>query len=623
MLDLFQQDAAVSLAPRPEERPSLPVGFGEAFGAALSEQRLFGQSIAGQNSRMAALGDFLDEVHARTGQRLAVGPQPGEDGTLVFDGWGQANEELRKAKDRDPSFPFGPLSDEEIEQRAISKSRAARERSAEIGAREQTLGGRIGGALGTAAGAATDPINILALPVAPAAEIGYLATALRWGAIGGGSQLGIELAGGAYRQQVQPDYGTSAEPWTNIGEAALGAGVLGVGFKGLGALWTRFKGGTWPRSVRDAGNVVESEANVASTNVLPGVAGEVAHRQALTKAMDDVVAGRPVDVDSIVDRTPPPVSLRRVEPRNPGDHSYDVVDSEGKTLAILDVQPKGDRLEVGWIGGEDGAEASLGSAKVRAVLRQLADQYPDAKTIGGIRVGGARGGIMEDVQAPLIRARDDAITARDAAKAARAEAREAGQLPFEPTAKEVVAERHLSELAGYVQDLARISGHEMERGEAEALAKRVTAASESEAVQILSEIALRPRTVADTLPSAAAAKTERNMLAKMVADNEAEIAMRGRGGTETLDALAKEHTREAIEKLRAEPELDETMLRDLDRLRAENGNIDVPMGETVDANGNKVTVTRKIDDVIAEADAREAAAREIEACVGPQPEPKE
>jgi hypothetical protein len=48
--------------------------------------------------------------------------------------------------------------------------------------------------------------------------------------------------------------------------------------------------------------------------------------------------------------------------------------------------------------------------------------------------------------------------------------------------------------------------------------------------------------------------------------------------------------------------------------------MEVPMGATVDAEGRTVSTTRKVEDVVAEADARSAAAKEIEACVGPYPE---
>lgn len=43
---------------------------------------------------------------------------------------------------------------------------------------------------------------------------------------------------------------------------------------------------------------MESEAQIQQSNVLPGVEGEAAHREALGKAIDDIVAGRGVSVET-------------------------------------------------------------------------------------------------------------------------------------------------------------------------------------------------------------------------------------------------------------------------------------------------------------------------------------
>jgi hypothetical protein len=93
------------------------------------------------------------------------------------------------------------------------------------------------------------------------------------------------------------------EPARNVLGAAAFGGAAGGFFKGLGMAWGRAKTGVWPRSIRDAGNVVESEAQVAQSNVLPGLEGEVAHRDALAKTIDDVVAGRKVEVPPRTPRT--------------------------------------------------------------------------------------------------------------------------------------------------------------------------------------------------------------------------------------------------------------------------------------------------------------------------------
>jgi len=69
--------------------------------------------------------------------------------------------------------------------------------------------------------------------------------------------------------------------------------------------------------------------------------------------------------------------------------------------------------------------------------------------------------------------------------------------------------------------------------------------------------------------------------------------------------------------MRTDPDLGDTVSRDLDKLMLERPDLEVPMGVTVDAEGRTVHTTRKVEDVVAEADARLAAAKEIENCIGP------
>jgi hypothetical protein len=106
----------------------------------------------------------------------------------------------------------------------------------------------------------------------------------------------------SFKEQVQPGYTeaglrsrkslarSSAAPWS----AAVSRRSAIAG--------PSVKTGQWPTSVRDAGNVIESEANIKDTNIFPGVEGEVAHREALTKTIDDILAGRPVSVEGIINQ---------------------------------------------------------------------------------------------------------------------------------------------------------------------------------------------------------------------------------------------------------------------------------------------------------------------------------
>lgn len=300
-LDLYQGDQAQAAAQQPNEATRLPSGFDENLHAAWGDGLLFSQSIARSNSRNAVLRDYVDEIRQKTGQDLSKEFIPdvaggGQTGVTDFD---TANERVATLKKSYPDLDLAPLSEDEIDRRAVAKAQAAHQTYQSLQAGERTTGGAIGSFLGSAGAAAADPINILALGVAPEAQgISVLSSALRWGGLAGVSQAAIEAASDTFKEQVQPGYQESGQPLAEIGGAFLGGAALGGGIKALGNAWTRVKTGAWPTSVRDAGNVIESEANVAETNIFPGVEGEVAHKEALTKSIDDILAGRPVDVSA-------------------------------------------------------------------------------------------------------------------------------------------------------------------------------------------------------------------------------------------------------------------------------------------------------------------------------------
>lgn len=294
-LDLYQGDQQQTAKIQPNEGTRLPSGFDENMRAAWSDGRLFSQSIAQFNARGAALDDYAAEVKDKTGFDLTSDLAAKEGGAPID--YDAVNFKIAALNKTNPSLNIPPLSDDEIDKRALAKAQDAHRTYDLLNAGEKTFGGKVGSFLGSAGASAADPINILALAVAP--ETGgasILGSALRWGAVAGVSQAAIEASSGSFKEQVQPGYMASGEPLMNVAGAAVGGAVLGGTTKALGNLWSRVKTGQWPTSVRDAGNVIESEANVTDTNIFPGVEGEVAHRQAMVKSVDDIYAGRPVDV---------------------------------------------------------------------------------------------------------------------------------------------------------------------------------------------------------------------------------------------------------------------------------------------------------------------------------------
>jgi hypothetical protein len=165
---------------------------------------------------------------------------------------------------------------------------------------------------------------------------------------------------------------------------------------------------------------------------------------------------------------------------------------------------------------------------------------------------------------------------------------------------------YTEEMRKGITAVAREVGYEMPREEAAALAARLAGMSEQDAMAVLDELLLRPRTLLETLPGTGQAK----------APASAEAI---RASPDAARALHDELAPAKVEEMRTDPEMPDTVARDLDKLMLERPDLEVPTGVTVDAEGRTVPTTRKVEDVVAEADDRLAAAKEIEACVGPYP----
>ncbi|MFG1274787.1 hypothetical protein [Xanthobacter flavus] len=273
----------------------LPLEFGEAFDASWREGLLFGQSVSASTSRMEGVQDYLDGIREKTGTLLTNPALGGGDAALA-----ELNGQLTALAPRFPDLNLKPLTAEDLDRLGEEKARRARQVYQRAAAREHTWGGTAGLALGSLASGATDPVNIVTVPLAAPASLGILGTALATAGITAGTQIGIEALAAPFKERVEPGYGASGEAAQNVLMAGVAGGMLGGGVKGLSALWTRYRTGSWPRSVRDAGNVVASEGQIADTNLVPTVEGEIAHRTALQKAIDDLVSGRPVDVSENV-----------------------------------------------------------------------------------------------------------------------------------------------------------------------------------------------------------------------------------------------------------------------------------------------------------------------------------
>lgn len=784
-LDLFRKDASdqIALAAR-SSATELPATFSEGFETSWRESRLFGQSIAESTARDAAILDHIDEMSTKLGRNIGAELVYPTEPTLFL-----GDTLLPQVNDIASKSGLPPLTDDQINERAIAKSRAARADAATLARREKTIGGTVGVFAGATAGGVADPVNVLAFPLAAPAGAGVVGTALAWAGIAGGTQTAIELAGAPYREEVQPGYVASGEPLKNVVGAGIVGGLIGGGIKGLESAWTRAKTGSWPRTIRDAGNVVESEAQVHATNPYPGVEGEAAHRTAMQQSIDALVAGRPVEVDNVVtpsilrayeDRLAPvmdararaigaqesAVTLGRDSARLPATmerlseqqlasirETARAVETEaaaaterlaserqsvnaGRTVldqgraelaaqrgaltqAQNDLAAVQDRLasarpptdpvtearlaqietdlaapnlgaaERGRLEAERAsisetlAKTAPGDARLmrsleqeeRALQKVVARQQqalsklearrakaeerltsrekaiPVRERTGAERIASRRAAVADEMRRAVGRLASDGYGVRlpraDAEEFATrilgagdneidqrlreltetlvdraTEARRAAPQPELPFGQQPPAAQKAAESAYWTEQmrkgvtaLAREVGYAMPREEAAVIAAKLAGLPEHEALAVLDELLLRPRTLAEVFPGSG----------KIVGNPDGTVPLGPKVSQTSLDGvygqpLAAETTAKRVEEVMHDPATDEAVWRDLDRLRVEKGDISVPMEAKIDADGVETAGMQDIGKVIDDADMRLAAAKEIEACVGPQPE---
>lgn len=313
LVDETQMRGALeAAAQRPFE--GIDPGFAARFSADLEAMQNFSNSNAEYRTRVAAENDFQNEFYKASGQMLpnwsdSVLPFKREEAVKQFEAW--------KKKNPDSTLEFP--TPEVIRRKADEKALQAREKSTSLQERSTGWGSTLGGALGTVAGALSDPVNLLSGAFG-GWEGGILRTALTEGAIGVASESVVQATSFQRKQRLDPNYSAS-DALFEVGAAGVGSAALGAGIKGLAAAWSRAKTGYWPSHVRDVGTVVTREAAVPASRLPKTVSGDVAYRNAIDKAADDLSKGKPVEL-------PPEVFLEtNVRPGR-------VYDADGNSIGV-------------------------------------------------------------------------------------------------------------------------------------------------------------------------------------------------------------------------------------------------------------------------------------------------
>lgn len=301
----------------------------------------YGARVDGENAdarertRIDLQDEYIKQFYQVSGQRLnrwlggaGVNPIAEREAAAKaqVDQWRKANPNVDL-----PEFP----TTQKLEEQAEGRARTAISGSKDLSRRSTSWGSSIGGFLGTAAGAMSDPINMLSMPFGAHAS-GVLRTALIEGGIAAGSEAVSQGINMPFRQRVDPDYSASTA-LSEVAAAGVGGAAVGGGLKGLAALWSRARTGQWPSHIRDAANVVTREAAVPSSRYQPSLAGETAHVAAYGKAADDLAKGRPVELppEAFVEANARPARVFDADGNSVGVR-YEVVEADSLVTSNLD-----------------------------------------------------------------------------------------------------------------------------------------------------------------------------------------------------------------------------------------------------------------------------------------------
>ncbi|MBP2290714.1 hypothetical protein [Azospirillum rugosum] len=302
LLGLYTTDTTDALGRAQSAPPAeLPPSFAEGFHAAFSETRAYANSDALWRARHEVVQGALDALENATGEVYA-NPEAAPRGPNRDALEKSIRARFDSLKGERPDLNLSYPTDDEIQAGAVAKAQKAKGERDALSAKPGSFSSGAGFVLGDIAGAMTDPLNIASMFMGAGPAAGILKTAAIEAGIAAGSQAVIEAGTAPFKQQVDPQYGL-ADAAGNIAAAGAGGAIIGGGLKALGKgveLWRGRDRAELPREVQDALNVVERDEQVRASNPLPGVAGEQAHVGAMTKAAQDIEAGRPVDVQPIV-----------------------------------------------------------------------------------------------------------------------------------------------------------------------------------------------------------------------------------------------------------------------------------------------------------------------------------
>lgn len=660
-LDLFPQAVAASdqyVAGNAAQ--DVPAGFSEALDTSWRVMTEWHSSTAYEAARERALATFYDDVKARTGERL---PLYGLGGGVSLD---DLNAGIAALRERRPDDGFMPLSEADIDTMARRRMAAAHDGAASLARRETTWGGTAGNVIGTLAGALTDPVMLATLPLGGAGQAGIALRTLEFAAIAGGTEAATAAMNYSQREAAVP--GSSKEIPGEIAAATLFGGAFGLGF---GALQKLIGAGAkpLPTATREEVNAAASEAQFAATNAFPEAAGEVAHRDGVSSAVQALLRGEPVNVaPSLPYRLPS--TVERLSEVQLADIAGNVATIEARAARALAALERRDTKTVAKeLAGIDrsGVLDSLRAgvdeiAAERQALQQRIDVASDTTAADRLAA------IEHDLQAPGLTSKRaselrqeratieetlaataeldqrnlvslqqeakgiDALLARRAKEADRLQkAHDRAQAASGAERKAIEAERETimatlssqkevvtNELRRSISKLAADGyGVRLDRAEARDLAEMVVAnKADQQSLGRVTEALLQKANQASDARIAEAAEQHLRPLTfreRPIVERFAPMPRADAATDLVPEIAARDLSAEQMAKLAADPQTAEAVQRNLDRIRVERPDAEYTT-QIKQPDGSYQLVTRKLEDVLDEIDAEEALGQELMAC---------
>ncbi|MFT0876010.1 hypothetical protein VRZ08_05575 [Rhodopseudomonas sp. G2_2311] len=659
-LDLFPQTVAASdQYVAANAAPDVPAGFSEALDVSWRSMTEWQSSTAYENARDLALANYYDDVKRRTGEQL---PLYGMGGNVSLD---DLNAGIAKLREQRPDDGFMPLTEADIDTMARRRMAAAHDAAARFAARETTWGGTAGTVLGTLAGGLTDPVTLATLPLGGAGTAGIALRGLEFAAIAGGTQAATSALNASAKEAAVP--GSWRDIPGEIATASLVGGVFGLGFGALQKL-VGLGAKPLPTSAREEINAAASEAQIAAVNPFPTAAGEAAHRDGVSSALQAILRGDPVAVaPSFPYRLPS--TVERLSEVQIGEIAATVPEIEARASRAMAALERRDTKTVAKELANvdrasllDGLRSGIEEIKAeRQALQQRIDVASD--TAASDRLAA----IEQDLQAPALTSKRaaelrqeratieetlaatseqdrralaslqqeakglDVLLARrtkeadslqrihDRAQAATGAERKAIEADRETVTATLASQTEVvtNELRRSIARLAADGyGVRIDREEAQRLAEQVIAnKADQKSLSSITEALLQKANTASD--EAAALSGERHLRPltfeeRPVFERFFDMPRADDAGS-SVAAATRDLAPEEVAKLAADPKTADAVQRNLDRIRVERPDAEYTT-QIKQPDGSYQLVSRKLEDVLDEIDAEEALGQELMAC---------